>query len=280
MKRDIKMRFPGGLSKALTFSYDDGVEQDIRLVEIFNQYGLKGTFNINGGCFAPEGKVYPAGTIHRRMTRQACIDLFSATPHEVAIHGYTHPFLERLNPAQVAYEIIKDREELEDAFGCIVRGMAYPYGTYSDDVVRVLEDCGVVYSRTVKSTESFDIPTDWLRMPATCHHRNPRLMELAEKFVSKENPQKPMLFYVWGHSYEFEDANNWHVIEEFANYMSGHEDIWYATNIEIYEYIKDYERLVFTADMRRVKNPTSRTLFFRLNSKEFAIEPGTEISVE
>ena len=33
--------------KALTFSYDDGVEQDRRLVELFNKNNLKCTFNLN-----------------------------------------------------------------------------------------------------------------------------------------------------------------------------------------------------------------------------------------
>ena len=280
MKRELFMRFPGGLSKALTLSYDDGVEQDIRLVEIFNKNGLRATFNLNGGCFAPEGKVYPEGTIHRRMTKEACVALFKDSPHEVAVHGYTHPFLERLSPAQVAYEIIKDREALEEAFGCIVRGMAYPYGTFNDDVVRVLEDCGIVYSRTTKQTEKFDIPTDWLRMPATCHHIHPKLMEYADKFVNDKSMKKPLLFYVWGHSYEFEERNNWDVIEKFAEYVGGKDDIWYATNIEIYEYIKDFERLVFTADMRRVKNPTARTLYLHLNKKEIALAAGEEITIE
>lgn len=38
-----------GKKKAVTFSFDDGVTQDIRLIEIFNKYGLKGTFNLNSG---------------------------------------------------------------------------------------------------------------------------------------------------------------------------------------------------------------------------------------
>lgn len=67
----IFMRFPGGKKKALTLSYDDGVEQDIRLIDIMKKNGLKGTFNLNSGCYAPEGTVYPAGTIHRRMTKNS-----------------------------------------------------------------------------------------------------------------------------------------------------------------------------------------------------------------
>ena len=33
--------------KRLTFSYDDGVTQDRRLVPLLNRYGMKATFNIN-----------------------------------------------------------------------------------------------------------------------------------------------------------------------------------------------------------------------------------------
>lgn len=273
MKRNLTMRFPGGLSKALTLSYDDGVCQDIRFVDILNKHGLKCTFNVNSCRFGPEGKVYPKGTTYH-MSKSECIELYNNSPHEVAVHGYTHSNLERLSPAQVAYEIIKDREELEDTFGCIIRGMAYPYGTHNDNVVRVLADCGIVYARTTKSTGSFDIPTDWLRMPATCHHNDPRLMELAHKFVEDKRLDRPHLFYLWGHTYEFDNNNNWNVIEDFAEYMGGRNDIWYATNIEIYEYIEDFGRLVYSADMRRVKNPTVRTLYFYINGKEYAVAAG------
>lgn len=279
MKRNLFMRFPGGVRKALTLSYDDGVEQDIRFVDIINKHGLKCTFNINAGCFASEGKVFKEGTIHRRMTKRACVELYKNSGHEVAVHGYTHPWLEKLSPSGVAYEIIKDREELEDAFGCIVRGMAYPYGTYNDDVVRVLADCGIVYSRTTKSTEKFDIPTDWLRMPATSHHNSPRLMELAKQFVELDK-NDPKLFYLWGHTYEFEERDNWKVIEEFAEYIGGRDDIWYATNIEIYEYIEDFKRLVFSADMRKVKNPTARDIWFYLNGEEHRLSAGETKIIE
>ena len=111
MVSNIRMRFPENRRKALTLSYDDGVEQDIQLVEIMDKYGLKGTFNLNAGLYAPEGTTYPAGRVHRRMTRSQCIEAFKN--HEVATHGYTHPWPEKINSATVCYEIIKDREALE-----------------------------------------------------------------------------------------------------------------------------------------------------------------------
>ena len=93
---NICMRFPGGKRKALTLSYDDGVEQDIRLIDIMKKHGLKGTFNINSGMYAPEGTVYPEGTIHRRMSKSMALELYQNSGMEVAVHGLKHPFLEQL----------------------------------------------------------------------------------------------------------------------------------------------------------------------------------------
>ena len=85
------LRYPGGKAKALTFSYDDGVDQDIRFIEILDKNGLKGTFNINSGRFAPEGKVYAEGQIHRPMTEKRVFELYKNSGHEVAVHALTHP---------------------------------------------------------------------------------------------------------------------------------------------------------------------------------------------
>ena len=137
------MRFPEGKFFALTLSYDDGVEQDAKLIEILDKHGIKATFNLNSGKYAPEGTVYPEGRIHRPMTKAAATELYLNSGHEVAVHTHTHPWLEQLPAGVAAYEVIKDRENLEEQFGCIVRGMAYPYGTYSDGVVDTLRSCGI-----------------------------------------------------------------------------------------------------------------------------------------
>ncbi|MBR4013064.1 MAG: polysaccharide deacetylase family protein [Clostridia bacterium] len=278
------MRFPNGATKALTLSYDDGVEQDIKMIEILNKYGVKATFNINSGCYTEEGTVFKPGTIHRRMTHARALELYKDSGHEVAVHTYSHPWLEQLPPAMAAQEVIEDRINLEADYGKLIRGMAYPYGTLNDTVVEILKNSGIVYSRTTVSTGKFDIPTDWLRLPATCHHNAPNLMELAEKFVNMKVHDHPKLFYLWGHTYEFEANNNWNVIEEFCEYISGKEDIWYATNIDIYDYIDAYNRLMWSADGSMVYNPTLVTLWFKFSrrggsSSVIKIEPGETLTL-
>ena len=280
---NIHMRFPGGRNKALTLSYDDGVEQDARLIEIMKENGLKGTFNINSGEYSEEGTTFEPGNVHRRMTRAAAQKLYKDSGMEVAVHGLTHPFLEQLPENICTYEILQDRINLEREYDAIVRGMAYPFGTYNDSVVESIRKCGIVYSRTVIETERFDIPTDWLRLETTCHHNCPRLMELARTFVGECDKKSdrenvlwgaPKLFYLWGHSYEFEINDNWNVIEEFAGYIGGRDDVWYATNIEIYDYIAAYKQLIFDTEATKVYNPTAYELYFVAYRKLWCVKPG------
>ncbi len=271
---NLSMRFPGYKAKALTLSYDDGVEQDIRLISILNKHGIKCTFNINSGLFSPEGTVFDKGQIHRRLSEKDAVKLYKDSGHEVAVHGLTHPFLEQLPSNIATNEIIQDRKNLERLYGTIIRGMAYPFGTFSDEVVAVLKSAGIVYSRTVMDTEDFRIPTDWLRLPATCHHKNPKLNTLVDRFLTQSPYSAPWLFYLWGHSYEFEADDNWNVIEEFSEKIGGRDDVWYATNIEIYDYIDAYNRLIFSSEASMVHNPSAITLYFEYDNQSYEVAPG------
>jgi len=268
------MRFPGGLRKALTLSYDDGVEQDIELVRILGAHGIRATFNINSGLFAKEGTVYPAGQIHRRMPLSQAKALYKDSAHEVAVHALTHPDLTGLPAGMVTREVLLDRENLEREFGGIIRGMAYPFGTYNDGVVRCLESCGVAYCRTVQSTRRFDIPQQWLMLHPTCHHNDPQLMQLCDAFLRDEANWNSKLFYLWGHSYEFEANDNWQVIRDFAEKMGGHEEIWYATNIEVVDYVNAYRSLIVSADGSAVYNPTAVRIWLEEGGRLFEIDPG------
>lgn len=273
------MRFPDGLRKALTLSYDDGVEQDVRLMGIMDKHGIRGTFNLNSGCYAPEGIVWPKGQIHRRMPRSAVLNAYDTTRHEVAVHCLTHASLPELPANQIIHEVATDRENLERDFGGMIRGMAYPFGTYSDEVVDTLRACGILYSRTVYSSHNFDVPQDWLRLRPTCHHNDPMLDELCDRFLAEDAGWCSRLFYLWGHAYEFDAGDNWALIERFCAKMGGHEDIWYATNMEICAYTLSFRQLVFSADGTRVYNPTAQTLWLEEKGHLYSVESGATVSI-
>jgi hypothetical protein len=109
--------------------------------------------------------------------------------------------------------------------------MAYPFGTYNDLVVKTVGACGLKYARGVQSSYAFDLPANLLTFRPTCHHKDSRLMELAEQFINLK-PAVPQVFYLWGHSYEFDMDHNWQVIEEFCRVMANRDDMYYATNAQ------------------------------------------------
>ncbi len=270
-----KMAFPKGKVKALTFSYDDGVDADIRLIEIFKKNGLKGTFNLNGGLMTGE-----QGINSRRLSEEECKEVYSDPSVEVACHAYTHPFLEKCDPAVALNEIVTDRLKLESLFGCEVHGMAYPFGTYSDMVLDACKTAGIYYSRSVKGTLSFGLPTEWLTWHPTCHHVNPEIFNLADKFLNEKPGAKadPWLFYVWGHAYEFDQRNDWDRMEQFCEKVGGHDDVWYATNMEIYLYCRAFGRLQYSADGKIIHNPTSTEIWLcDRKGNTFSIKSGETV---
>lgn len=270
------MVFKDGKAKALTLSYDDAVVQDIRLIGIMNKYGLKGTFNINSGWYFPEDGVREK--YYGRMKKSEAKELYINSGHEVAVHAYSHPFLEKMSSPQIISEIMEDRKQIESDYGTIARGMAYPYGTYNDEVVDTLSKCGICYSRTVKQTFGFEMPENWLMLHPTCHHKSEKLMELAKSFAEDNSAWRgAKMFYLWGHSYEFDNDDNWNVIEEFAEYIGGRDDIWYATNIEIYDYVKAYESLQLSVDTKIIHNPSAIDVWAIENNEMFKIPAGQTI---
>lgn len=268
------MKLKDGKSKVLTLSYDDGVVQDIRLMEILNQNGIKATFNINTGLYLPEDTVREK--YYGRMKFSEAKALYTNSGHEVAVHGLTHPALDRIPSDEALTEILEDRKNIEKQYGTLARGMAYPGGTYSQQVMEELKLCGICYARTIQSTEQVDFPKNWLEWHPTCHHKNPKLMDITRRFVD-ESPRygnRIWMLYVWGHSYEFDNQDNWHIIEEFAQYAGGKEDIWYATNIEIYDYVKAYESLQTSVDKCIVHNPSSVDVWFAHNKQTYCVKAG------
>ena len=287
------LSFPGGKQKAVTFSYDDGVSQDIRLAELFNSYGLKGTFNINSGLFGQNGRN------SRRLTPDEIKKHIIDKGHEVALHGAYHIASASASPTLCLKDAFECRRELEATFDMIIRGMAYPdsgirvsyNGNNYQTVKEILTFCGISYSRSLGGdNDRFDMPSDFHAWMPTAHHKNPSLFDWIEKFNSisydtvRAKNNYPRLMYIWGHSYEFDmnpddTNNNWDRIEEICRRLSGREDTWYATNIEIYDYTKAYESLIFSADETKVYNPTNTTVWFVADLKLYKVAPGETLTL-
>lgn len=244
--------FPQGKHKVLTMSYDDGRVEDRKLVSIFNENRIKGTFHVNGGLDAD------------RVPLSEYRELYKG--HEVSCHTYLHPTIARSPMEQVIQEVLEDRRVLEESVGYPVRGLSYPNGSYSEDIIKYLPAVGIKYSRTVTSTFSFAMPKNFLEWNPTCHH-NKNLMELGHQFLNLFKTQYLYMMYVWGHSYEFTMKDNWSLMEEFCALMGGKDDIWYATNIEIVDYMEAAARIQVAVNGDFVYNPSVQSVWLEVDKK-------------
>lgn len=212
--------------KALTFTYDDGQYEDKRLCELFSRYGMKCTFNLIGSQLKEACEI---GKDERRLSIEDMLELYSC--HEVAMHTFEHPYLTKLERPDIEKQVLLDREKLTEVFGVEPLGLAYPCGAYNQTVLDVLREFDVKYARTNLSTYNFELPEKLLEWSFTCRHREPQLMELAKAFIELK-PDRPQLFSVMGHSYEFKMEEDWAVMEEFCKLMASRDDIYYCTNAE------------------------------------------------
>lgn len=226
-----------GKNKAITFSYDDGVTQDRRLIEIFNRYGLKATFNINSELLdRPNDYLMIEGKkiSHAKVSAGEVHSLYEG--HEIAVHTLTHPNLTEQTEEEIIRQVEEDRKNLSKLAGYEVIGMAYPCGGVNNDdrVAQILRDkTAVRYSRTITSSNSFAIQENLLRFNPTVYHLDWADMEkMADEFLAM-NPDNPQLFYIWGHSYEFDIHDTWDRFEQFCKKISGRPDIFYGTNREV-----------------------------------------------
>lgn len=279
----IYKAYPGGKHKVLTLSYDDGKVQDYRLLELLDKYNIKATFNLNSTI---KDDVHIDSSEWRELYKN----------HEVAVHTMTHPTMARCSNYQIVEELIEDKNNLEEIMQKPVRGLAFPNGSYNDEIIELAKNLGFKYARVAgdkyanicaakhfaKEAEGpillgdetgFGIPEDYMHWLPTCHH-NHHLVDLAKDFTALSKKQYLYMMYVWGHSFEFDRNDNWEIMEEFCKIVSNREDIWYATNLSIVEYDEAFNNLQFFARNSYVYNPNAISVFVILNNEKCVEIPG------
>ena len=226
-----------GKMKAVTFSYDDGVTQDIRLIELLNKYNLKCTFNLNSELLStPRILIRNNNRInHYKIHKNDVKYVYEG--HEIAVHTLTHPNLTKCEDKEVIRQVELDRQNLSELVGYDVVGMAYPCGGENNDdrVAEIIKNnTGIKYSRTITSNECFDPQTNLYRFNPTGWHLDfDKMMSLGKEFIEMKT-DTPKIFYIWGHSFEMDyDSDCWVKLEEFFKLISNRNDIFYGTNKEV-----------------------------------------------
>lgn len=282
------MRYPGGKSKAVTFSYDDGTRHDLRMIDTLDRYGIKCTFNLCSGRLGKDEADY---NLCPEEIQKYILD----NGHEVAVHGKFHASPVMTKPILAIQDVLNCRLELEQTFDRIIRGMAYAdtgnmqmcqNGTDYETIRRYLMDLGIVYARvTGDPLKDFRLPTDWLCWRPTARHADVDVLDRVREFAAMDVDKRyrssryPRLFMLWGHSFEFNNNQNWELLEELCQALGNLDDTWYATCMEIYEYVTAYNALVYSADCTKLYNPTLVKLWVDIDGTPYTIEPGQTITV-
>ncbi len=274
--------FPGFKTKAFTMSFDDGHDSDIPLVKLLKKYDLKASFNLCSGELYQDGAKIPTCHAHVPLSRKAALELYDDDRFEIVSHGYHHCAVGHIPTADAMYDMLMDRRELEAMFGRLVRGHVYPYGSVSPDAIEIARLCGFVYARLAQNDPSFLLPSQdtWLEWKPTAHFLDGNFDRLLDEFIRMENKYyHGKLFFAWAHSFDFLiNDDGWEKLEGQLAKIANRNDIWYATNIEVHDYVEAYRSLIYFTDSTKVYNPTQIDVYLRYDNGVACVKAGETVT--
>jgi len=270
----IRRLYPYGNKKAFNITYDDGVYQDIRFVELLNRYGIKGTFNLNSDLMYQQFEwVHENGMIVKRLSAETVSALYQN--HEVASHTLTHPYMHDMSESGIMHQMLQDKKNLEQLFGKKICGFAVPFDYYSDMTAECAQNCGFEYARCSEERFLYTPPENYYWWAAGIFHLNPQFEQFVKDFFETE--EELALCQIVGHSYDLDAENMWESIENLLKRISEDSDVISMTNIDIVRYLKAMRSAVITEKF--IENNTDTELWFEINGNIVAVKPKTVFTI-
>lgn len=234
--------------KYFVWSFDDGLEQDKKIIEILKEFGMGATFHLNSGLLGDktyEGRIGNLGITEKAAARfdPTARHLLAYVEHfripedelcqvyegfEIASHTRSHVNLVKSTDTERQTEIEDDVTALSEKFGQKVIGFAYPYGVGARQSSAVLRAAGIRYARTVKTDTSFRFPKDPLQMPMSCWHISPKTFDRLNAFFQAEPGEDDLFFLMFAHGYEFDfgtKESNWDKFKRICEVVAAHADV-------------------------------------------------------
>ena len=233
--------------KFFAWSFDDGLEQDKKIIEILKEYGLGATFHLNSGLFGDktwEGRI---GNLGMTEKPAASFDpnarhLLPYVPHfripadeaaqvyagfEIASHTCHHVNLAKCAEDERRAEIAEDVKALSETFGQTVTGFAYPYGVGAKQSRAARRAAGVRYARLATSKPGFRFPDDPLQMPLSCWHISAKTFDRLDAFFRMES-EEDLFFLMFAHGYEFDfgtKESSWDKFRRICEAVASRDDV-------------------------------------------------------
>ena len=244
--------------KLFTVSYDDGTEQDFRIIELMERYGIKGTFNLSSGLFGRKSYIRFTGergrsaakkdeslpgkyVDHFILSKAEAVKLYSHPNVEVASHGTHHLVQSNLSREEAREEITHDVKTLSELFGYQVIGHAFPKDTFNDNVLDALKNSGVKYARRAchhKKPNGFTFDKNSFIIMPTCSQLDPFAEDLLREFISSPAGDDDEVFFMWGHGYELDYGTaqgSYERLERLFKMVDEAKDVCCVTNRELFK---------------------------------------------
>ena len=264
----IKKLYPNGKSKAFNITYDDGVVQDIRFVELLNRYNIKGTFNLNSQLMAEQFCwTHPCGMDVRRLPAETVVDLYKG--HEVACHTLTHPYMHDMDEGAVMYQLGQDKYNLELLFGREICGFAVPFDYYSPLIADCAKRCGFEYARMSERSFSYIPSAEYWWWQCGVFHLDEDFNVYIENFFKTDT--ELALCQIVGHSYDLDAENMWEDMENILGRIAADNSVASMTNLEIVRYLKAI-RSAETAG-NYIRNHSDLPLWFDVDGRVIRVNP-------
>ena len=260
-----RFAWPGGRFKAFALSEDDGNVQDKRLIGLLNQAGVKGTFHINSGRLGTPTYV----------TEDELKTVYLG--HEISSHSVNHPCLSNNTRPEIESELGDDKIALSRIAGYEVRGHAFAFGCYNDDVLAVLHQKGFLYARGGVQTFDFRLPAELLPWRPCCHHS---VWDKAQAFAAYQGEEMALLF-MWGHAWELdggEPLNNWDYMEnQLLRLLGKRSDTWYAGLMEIADYLQALRAVELSLDGLQLENRSDQSVWVKTAAGIRELQSGAQL---
>lgn len=203
--------------KYFVFAIDDGTVYDKKVIDIFNKYHIRATFNLNSGLqdFVWYQDDKPVERLKLFENRHIYDN------HEVASHSLTHPYLTSLSDEDVYREVKEDINNIERIFDRKVTTFSFPFDYFDERTINIIKSVGIKQIILPEIDDSFRFPSDLFHIKVTSWNIDDAL-DKVDRFIRDKNTK---LFVYLSHSYDYEFANSYNKLERLCEIVKNCSDI-------------------------------------------------------
>lgn len=242
----------------ITTSWDDGHPLDLKLAELLNKYSIDATFYVP--CKNLEHPVMVDSDLRELSNK-----------YEIGGHTVNHIYLNTLKYNDAKNEISNCKLMLQEKLSHEITAFCFPGGKFSKRDVNMLIEAGFLFGRTtgllhttinttkpIMNTSLQIYNHQYYTLIKHCLKRsffspillfksfipyNKNFKNLAKAILYETNNEN-RVFHIWGHSWEIEERDLWHDLEETFKILKNENEAVFLNNSDCWQYLKIYSNTI------------------------------------